>query len=380
MSTLWSVVRLTLLTTTCSMAAAFLQTSCSVDECVVDADCPEGAICDKRAECVQGCRVDDDCRSGTICTNDSCVQGCRTDSECEPEGYCSSISDRCKVCSPGLFKCSCGANNECSGELTCQGDVCLYPSLLCGDGVCSTGESCSADCDTECGDGVCDAQESCDACPEDCGPCPEGLTCDDLIPLTWSGIAPCMALNPYEQYLLGDLQSVWRSGPAVLCSYDGQAAPIGPCGPLVANNALYCTADDSIAWDVNFMNAQVFQHGDFAAVAIVAHEWGHRNQALVGLLTGVSNKALELHADCQAGVYAAVAEARGLLDMGDPCEAFASLCAQGDPVATPWFQVGAHGTCQERVAAFDHGYLTARAKSDALCGDDPIAEMRKICG
>lgn len=45
--------------------------------------------------------------------------------------------------------------------------------VICGDGVCETGESCSADCSTTiCGDGICDPGESCFSdCGSGCEPC-----------------------------------------------------------------------------------------------------------------------------------------------------------------------------------------------------------------
>lgn len=45
--------------------------------------------------------------------------------------------------------------------------------VVCGDGVCESGETCPADCDTSvCGDGVCDPGESCFAdCGSGCEPC-----------------------------------------------------------------------------------------------------------------------------------------------------------------------------------------------------------------
>jgi hypothetical protein len=53
------------------VAGIALQAACKDDgdnECVIDADCPEGAICnDITDECEQGCRLDEDCRSGLIC-------------------------------------------------------------------------------------------------------------------------------------------------------------------------------------------------------------------------------------------------------------------------------------------------------------------------
>jgi predicted metalloprotease len=141
---------------------------------------------------------------------------------------------------------------------------------------------------------------------------------------------------------------------------------------------LYCPTDNTISWDINFMNTQFAQFGDFAPAVIIAHEWGHRNQALAGLLGGArSTFQNEQHADCQAGIFAAAAEDRGLLQMGDVMEAFGSLCAAGG--TSGWFDPTSHGSCSERVAAFQHGYTTARTELTRVCSTSALQTMLQIC-
>lgn len=48
------------------------------------------------------------------------------------------------------------------------------PVVVCGNGTCSAGESCStcaADCGSCCGNGACSGSETCQSCPGDCGAC-----------------------------------------------------------------------------------------------------------------------------------------------------------------------------------------------------------------
>ena len=111
---------------------------------------------------------------------------------------------------------------------------------------------------------------------------------------------------------------------------------------------------------------------------IIAHAWGHRNQASAGLFnSGRSTFQNEQHADCQAGIFAAVAEARGLLQMGDVMEAFASLCAASG--TSGWFDPSSHGTCSERVAAFEQGYTAGRAELAQVCSTRVLPTMLQIC-
>jgi predicted metalloprotease len=59
-----------------------------------------------------------------------------------------------------------------------------------------------------------------------------------------------------------------------------------------------------------------------------------------------------------AGGWVGSAGARGLLEVGDSQEAANSLFAAGDRVGTPWFDRTAHGTAQQREAAFRVGFLS----------------------
>ncbi len=121
------------------------------------------------------------------------------------------------------------------------------------------------------------------------------------------------------------------------------------------------------------METQAATHGDFAVVTVLAHEWGHVNQKALEMREDGATTGLELHADCQAGAFAAAEQAVGNLDSGDLTESFSSLCAAADPT-----DAGAHGTCEERSAAFSHGYRGAIAQLPNVCGSDPLAAMQTI--
>ena len=115
--------------------------------------------------------------------------------------------------------------------------------------------------------------------------------------------------------------------------------------------------------------------GDFAQVYVLAHELGHHVQNLVGTLADVRSSqqarpgeanalsvALELQADCYAGVWAASADERGILERGDLEEGLGAAAAVGDDRLSS--QAGrsinqetfTHGSSQQRMQWFTTGF------------------------
>ncbi len=97
------------------------------------------------------------------------------------------------------------------------------------------------------------------------------------------------------------------------------------CGPATADvGPFYCPADQEIYFELGFL--EVLQStfgatGDFAQAYIVAHEFGHHLQNLLGIEPRVRQAqerraaaanqysiAMELQADCLAGVWATLAD------------------------------------------------------------------------
>jgi endonuclease YncB( thermonuclease family) len=137
------------------------------------------------------------------------------------------------------------------------------------------------------------------------------------------------------------------------------------CGVATdADTAFYCPLDQSIYYSTAFKQIVVKEVGAFGWETVLAHEWGHHIQALRGL--GVTDQpdlssgtfpiAVELQADCLAGVYAHDAEARGAANAEDLDEAHALIGAVGDPDRTNWYSPGAHGGSEERINSFQTGY------------------------
>ena len=108
----------------------------------------------------------------------------------------------------------------------------------------------------------------------------------------------------------------------------------------------YCPADGLVYFDLDFLTQLQDQFGavgDLAAQYIVAHEYGHHVQNVLGVSSEVSrlqqqdpsqanqlSVALELQADCFAGAWAKTADQRGLLEPGEISEALNAAAAVGD--------------------------------------------------
>lgn len=143
--------------------------------------------------------------------------------------------------------------------------------------------------------------------------------------------------------------------------------------------AFYCVLDDTIYYSAEFRRIVEDNIGDFGWVVVVAHEWGHHVQLLVGYDAGVlgwrvnssRSVAMEQQADCLAGAYTDSAEFSGWLDPGDVDEALLITGLSGDPAGTAHDDPEAHGTGEDRIAAFSAGYedgLAACGLSGAFAG------------
>ncbi len=204
-------------------------------------------------------------------------------------------------------------------------------------------------------DDIRDSRDDCDRDKEDGGVwgsdpkdgCP--ATVDDLIELARSDI---------DAFWQGqfDFEGEIYDPPIKFQAYTKEIET--ECGAASLDNAFYCSADHSIYYDSNFLKAQLDTNGDFAPVLIVAHEWGHLVQSLLGILQDdtLYSIQIELQADCLAGVWAADADARSLLDEGDLEEGIVALFRVRDPKGTNFFDPQAHGTAGERIDAFNDGF------------------------
>lgn len=156
-----------------------------------------------------------------------------------------------------------------------------------------------------------------------------------------------------------------------LVLYEGQTP--SACGyGEAAMGPFYCPGDDRLYLDFSFFRElqQEFRApGDFARAYVIAHEVGHHVQNVLGTMArvqraGRNNRlsvALELQADCYAGVWAHHAQRRNLLEAGDTEEAIRAAAAVGDDTIQRRTQgvvmpdSFTHGSSEQRMEWFARG-------------------------
>ena len=186
----------------------------------------------------------------------------------------------------------------------------------------------------------------------------------------------------------GDTQETWQR----LLGTNYQATRVvlfrdatqSGCGAAEsATGPFYCPADQKVYLDLGFF-AQLSQRfgapGDFAQAYVIAHEFGHHVQNLLGTNERVrsgsmgansASVALELQADCYAGVWGHEASQGGRfqagkveLEPGDADEALRAASVIGDDhlqkMSTGRVQPErfTHGTSAQRMEWFQRGMKT----------------------
>jgi len=154
------------------------------------------------------------------------------------------------------------------------------------------------------------------------------------------------------------------------------------CGQASSTTGpFYCPLDSLVYFDLDFLvtlQSQFGASGDLAAQYIVAHEFGHHVQNVLGINAQMRaaqqddpsranqySVALELQADCFAGAWASDVSARGLLDDASEVEeALNAAAAVGDDTIQQQTQgrvdpeSWTHGSSGQRVQWFQRGFQT----------------------
>ncbi|MEO8218739.1 MAG: neutral zinc metallopeptidase [Acidobacteriota bacterium] len=146
-----------------------------------------------------------------------------------------------------------------------------------------------------------------------------------------------------------------------------------------ASGPFYCPLDEQVYIDLEFyreLRDRFGAPGDFAQAYVISHEVGHHVQKLLGISDQVHSAqeragrrganqlsvALELQADCFAGVWGNHAKSRNILDPGDLEEALNAAAAIGDDAIQKQTtgrvrpESWTHGSSQERVQWFKRGF------------------------
>ncbi len=188
-------------------------------------------------------------------------------------------------------------------------------------------------------------------------------------------------LVDFVSFVLDDIQTGWAKAlpgyrDAKLVLFRG--ATRSGCGMgQAAMGPFYCPADGKVYVDLGFyeeLRTRFRAPGDFAQAYVLAHEIGHHVQAISGIEPKVrraqrSNPraknelsvAMELQADCLAGVWGHGAARRGILEPGDIEEGLRAAAAIGDDRIQSMSGRGVHpesfthGSSEQRMAWLRRG-------------------------
>ena len=183
---------------------------------------------------------------------------------------------------------------------------------------------------------------------------------------TWEAEFPRLG-GTYERAKLVLFRDGTRSG----CGFAESAA-----GPF------YCPADRKVYLDLGFfdeLRSRFGASGEFAEAYVIAHEFGHHVQTLLGIdekmrraqaerpsLKNDLSVRLELQADCLAGVWGHATNERNILEKGDVESGLAAAAAVGDDrlqkAATGRVrpETWTHGSSKERQDWFTKGFRTGQ--------------------
>jgi hypothetical protein len=197
-----------------------------------------------------------------------------------------------------------------------------------------------------------------------------------------------------EQILCGatiDVQEYWQKALPQFFGVDYQVtktvffseAVSTGCGQAQAQmGPFYCPLDNLVYFDLSFLpqleKQLIGKSTDLAQQYIVAHEYGHHIQNVLGTSDQVRQAqqndprranqysvALELQADCYAGVWVADIATRGLLDGSNEInEALDAAAGVGDDAIQIKMQgrtdpeSWTHGSSEQRQTWFMRGYNT----------------------
>lgn len=184
---------------------------------------------------------------------------------------------------------------------------------------------------------------------------------------TWTAVLPREASSQYPRTNLVLFRDAVRSA----CGFADAAS-----GPF------YCPGDQKVYIDLSFyddLKSRFGAAGDFAQAYVIAHEYGHHIQNVLGIdsqmrraqqqrpdLANELSVRLELQADCLAGVWGHSTAQRNILESGDVEAGLNAASAIGDDRIQRMSGRGVHpekfthGSSAQRVEWFRRGLESGR--------------------
>ena len=228
------------------------------------------------------------------------------------------------------------------------------------------------------------------------GPSTSGVT--QPVDRTGAAAAEPSCSSDLEQIVCGatgDVQNYWKTNMPAF--FGGAYTPTKTvlftdavdtgCGQATSQTGpFYCPIDHLVYIDLGFMQALeqqlIGKPTDLAEQYILAHEYGHHIQNLLGINAEVQRAeqndpgranqysvAMELQADCYAGMWVGDVAARGLLDSADEInEALNAASGVGDDRIQQKMQgridkeAWTHGSAEQRQTWFTRGYNSGDPK------------------
>jgi predicted metalloprotease len=190
----------------------------------------------------------------------------------------------------------------------------------------------------------------------------------------------------FVAFVVDDVQTEWRElfsragrtyEPTTLVLFTS-AVQTGCGGASSATGPFYCPLDRKVYVDLGFfreLERRFGAPGDFAQAYVIAHEFGHHVQTLLGVNEQVRREQqsdpgsanelsvrMELQADCLAGVWAHTAYRDRLLEEGDLEEGLNAAASVGDDRIQRQTsgrvdpESWTHGSSEQRVKWFRRGF------------------------
>ena len=185
----------------------------------------------------------------------------------------------------------------------------------------------------------------------------------DDVQKNWDKLLPAETKTPYHHAKLVLFRDSYPSG----------------CGTAqTAVGPFYCPEDEKVYLDLSFfqeLKTRFGAPGEFAQAYVIAHEFGHHVQKILGIEPKVRrlqqqnpdevnplSVRLELQADCFAGIWAHTTQERKLIDAQDVNAALGAAAAVGDDrlqrasrgSVNP--ETFTHGTSAQRTSWFHRGF------------------------